>query len=174
MINLVFKKFHKGASLIELLIYIGLLSIILLVAIDLMIRSGEFSLEASSKNNLQGDTLFIEDRLSYDIHQADDITSPATLGEVSQTLTLEVGTETHTYGPVGTDLVYTRETSPPGSTTETASINSNLTKINSISFQRIGSTDGKHTIKIVFEIEVLKGSKGGAVKKTFETVVGLR
>jgi len=173
MINLIFKKFHKGASLIELLIYIGLLSIILLVAIDLMIRSGEFSLEASSKNNLQGDTLFIEGRLSYDIHQADTITTPADLGDTSSTLVLTVGSETHTYSLNGTNLEYQRETGPPP-TTQTANLNSNLTRINSISFQRLGNTGGKHTIKIVFEIEDIKGRKGGAVKKTFETVVGLR
>jgi hypothetical protein len=164
-------KFQKGTSLIELLLYFALLSIILIIAVDLMIRTGEFSMEAGSQNVLQEDARFIGSRLSYDIHQAGAVTTPAALGQTTTTLILTVGTETHTYSLNGNNLEYQKIVGP---NTQTANLNSNLTKINSLSFQRLGSTNGKHTIKITFEIEDLKGKKGGPLKKTFETVVGLR
>ena len=136
-----------------------------------MIRTGEFSLEASAQNALQEDARFIGNRFSYDIHQATSSASPANLGQTTSNLTISVGTETHTYSLNGNNLEYQKIVGP---NTLTANLNSNLTKINSVSFQRLGSTNGKHTIKITFEIEDLKGKKGGPLKKTFETVVGLR
>lgn len=167
-------KTQKGTSLIELLVYFALLSIVLLIATDLMLKSGEFSLEFSSKNNIQADGRFINNRLVNDIHQATTINTPANLGNIDSTLVLIIGNETHTYTLIGTDLQYTKETPPPEATTETANINSNLTKINSISFQRLGNTGGKNMIKITFEIEDVKGKKGNPVNETFETMVGIR
>jgi Tfp pilus assembly protein PilW len=167
-------KTQKGASLVEILVYFALLSIVLLIATDLMLKSGEFGLEFSSKNNIQADGKFISNRLVNNIHQATNITTPANLGDSDSTLVLMIGNETHTYTLIGTDLQYTKETPPPGATTKTANINSNLTKINSISFQRLGNTGGKNMIKITFEIEDVKGKKGNPIIKTFETMVGIR
>jgi hypothetical protein len=169
--NLKPKKGQEGTSLIELLLYFSLLTIILIIAVDLMIRTSEFSLEAAGQNVLQEDARFIGNRLAYDIHQASSIVTPATLGQTTSTLTISVGAETHTYTLAGNNLQYQKTV---GTNTQTANLNSNLTKINSLSFQRLGNTNGKHTIKITFEIEDLKGKKGGPTKKTFESVVGLR
>lgn len=165
------KPQQKGTSLIELLIYFGLLTIILTIVIDLMIKSGEFSLEAKEQNVLQEDARFIGNRLYFDIHQATAVTSPGNLGETSSILTFTVGTETHTYSLVNNSLQYQQVA---GTNTKTANLNSNFTKVNLLSFQRLGSNNGKHTIKLIFEIEDIKGAKGGPLKKTFETVVGLR
>ena len=164
-------KGQKGTSLIELLLYFALLTIILSIATDLIIKSGEFSLEAKSQNVLQEDARFIGNRLAYDIHQATAVTTPANLGEASSTLTIMVGVETHIYTLLVNNFQYQEVA---GSNTQTANLNSNLTKINSVSFQRLGNPGGKPTIKIIFEIKDVKGTKGGPIKKTFETVVGLR
>ena len=167
-------KNNKGVTLIELILYFSLLSIVLLIAVDLMIRSSEFGLEANAKKNLQADANFINQRLASDIHRADDIDTPVNLGDFGSTLVLSIGNETHTYELVGNNLQYTKETPPPVATTQTTNLNSNLTTINSISFERIGNSNGNHTVKIIFEVEDLKGKKGGPIKKTFETVVGIR
>jgi len=167
------RKSQKGATLIELLIYFALLGIILVIAVDIMLATGEFFLESASKNELQDNARFINARLTYDIHRADSITTPANLGDSSNTLILVIGTETHTYSLVGANLEYQKETRPPP-TTQTANISSNFIEVNSLSFQRFGTTNGKHTIKITFELEAIKSGKGGPKQKTFETVVGTR
>ena len=171
---LIQKKHQEGVSLIELLLYFALLSIVLLIAIDLMIRSGEFSLESSAKNNIQADGSFMTHRLSYDIHRSTAISTPAALGDAGSTLVLTIGGETHTYTLLGQSLQYTKQTPPPGASTQTGNLNSDLTKINSITFQRLGNVGGKPTIKITFEIEDIQGEKGKLVKNTFETAVGIR
>lgn len=167
-------KNNKGVTLIELILYFSLLSIVLLIAVDLMIRSSEFGLESNAKNNLQADANFINQRLASDIHRANGIDNPVNLGDFGSTLVLSIGSEIHTYDLVGSNFQYTRETPPPRATTQTTNLNSNLTKVNSVSFERIGSTGGNHTVKIIFEIEDLKGKKGGPIRKTFETAIGIR
>ena len=171
MIKNFFGKSNKGATLIELLIYFGILSILLVIVIDLMLQSGEFSLETESRSSLQNDARFITNRLSFDIHQADSVTSPANLGDSSSTLTFTVGPDTHTYTLSGTDLEY-QET--VGLNTETANLNSNRTIVNSLTFERLGNPGGKPTIKITLELETTKSEKAGPKQKTFEAVVGTR
>jgi type II secretory pathway pseudopilin PulG len=165
------KKYKKGATLIELLIYFSILSILLVIVIDLMLRSGEFSLETSTRSSLQEDARFIVNRLTFDIHQADSISNPGSLGESGGTLILAVGADTHTYTLAGTSLEY-QET--VGASTTTANLNSNQTQVNSLTFERLGNLGGKPTIKVTFELETTKREKGGPKQKTFETVVGTR
>jgi len=171
MIKNFLKHSQKGASLIELLLYFSLLGILLMVVTDVMLRTSEFSLEAASKNDLLGDTRFITSRLTYDIHQATSITTPAILGDNSQTLVLTVGTETHTYTISGSNLVYERVA---GATTQTANINSNKVVVTSLNFQRLGNNGGKPTVKITIGLEAVKKDKSGPAQKTVETVVGIR
>ena len=173
MKKLLLIKFQRGTSLIELLIYFGLLATVLIIATDLIIRTGEFSLEANTRNALQQDARFIINRLTYDIRQADLINTPAGLGDSGPTLVFTVGPETHTYSLVGTDLEYQRQTGPPP-LTQTANVNSNQTRVNSILFQRLGNTNGQPTIKITFQLETSRSQKGGPKVKTFEVLVGQR
>ncbi|MCH7541192.1 prepilin-type N-terminal cleavage/methylation domain-containing protein [Patescibacteria group bacterium] len=167
------KNSQKGATLIELLLYFSLLGILLTVVTDLMLRTSEFSLEAAAKNDLQEDARFIISKFGYDIRRADSVSLPANLGDISSTLEFTLGTEDHSYNLAGTDLEYAIETRPPPRT-QTANFNSNLTKVTSLTFQRLGNVNGNHLIKINFELEVVKRQKGVPNTKTFETVVGIR
>ena len=162
---------QKGTSLIELILYFGLLSIMLIIATDIMFRTSEFSLESAADNDLQDDAKFIVSRFSYDIRKADSISFPTSLGDSSGTLTLSVGSETHSYSINGSDLEY-QETVGPN--TQTGNLNSNRTKVNYLNFERLGNIGGNPTIKITFELESTTAKKGGPEQKTFETVVSQR
>ena len=173
MIKRLITKSQKGTSFIELILYFSLLGIVLVIATDIILRTGEFSLESSARNDLQDDGRFIISRLSYDIHKANSITTPVNLGDTSSTLVSTVGPETHTYSLVDTNIDYQEETGPPPNI-QNANINSNRTKVNSLTFKRLGNSGGKHTIKVTFELEGTQPQKGGPEQKTFETVVSLR
>lgn len=164
-------KYQKGTSLIELILYFSLLGIVLIIATDIMLRTSEFSLESAAGNDLQDDAKFIISRFSYDIRRADSISLPAALGDSSGALTLAVGSETHTYTLNGSDLEY-QETIGPNS--QTGNLNSNRTKLNYLTFERLGNTGGNPAIKITFELEGTTAKKGGAEQKTFATVVSQR
>ncbi len=161
----------KGTSLIELILYLGLLSIVLIIATDIMFRTSEFSLQSAAGNDLQDDARFIVSRFSYDIRRSNSISLPASLGDSSVTLILSIGSETHTYTLNSFNLEY-QETVGPN--TQTGNLNSNRTKVNSLSFERLGSVDGNPTMKVMFELEGTTAKKGGPDQKTFETVVSQR
>lgn len=163
----------KGTSLIELILYFSLLGLVLIIATDIMIRTSEFSLEAGSKNNLQDDGRFIISRLSYDIRRSDSITIPSNIGDASSTLFITVSTDTVNYSLVGTNLNLEEQTGPP-TRIQNANVNSTNTNVTSVSFERLGNTNGKHTIKISIELENSQAQKGGPEQKTFETVVSQR
>lgn len=165
---------QKGSTLIELLLYFSLLTVVLILAIDLLIQIGEFSLKSKGVDLVQKDSRFIMDRLAFDLHRASAVNVPANLGDSSNSLTVTVAGETHTYRLLNGNLEYERVKPPPQPENQLANLNTNLTRINSLSFQRVGSSTGKPTIKINFQMEDVKGSKGGPNIKTFETIVGLR
>ncbi|MEX0621893.1 MAG: hypothetical protein WD187_02785 [Candidatus Woykebacteria bacterium] len=170
MIKNFLKYSQKGASLIELLLYFSLLGIILTVTVDILFRTSEFSLESTAKGAVQDEARFIASRLTLDIHQADSIATPANLGNSTPILELSVDSETHTYTLTGSNLEYEEV----GTGTQTANLNSNRTRVNSLTFERLGNSSGNHTIKITFEMENTTGQKGGPEIETFETVVGVR
>lgn len=171
MIKNFLKYSQKGASLIELILYFALLGIILTVVVDIIIRTSEFSLASSAKASLQQDGAFLINRLSFDIHRAETLDNLLNPGDSStSTLVLTSSSNTYTYTHTGTDL----ELQETGATTRTTLVNSTRVTVNSISFEHVGNTNGKPTVKITFEIESATKVKGGSVKQTFETVVGLR
>ena len=173
------KKFsQKGFSLIEILLYMSLLSLIAFVAVDLFLGVGEFSLESSSKSTLQDDAKYITRRLSYDIHQASTITTPGSYGDGNRTSELQLEltlsfspVETHNYLLVGNDLLYQRTS---GGSTQSAKLNSNQNRLNFLWFSNISTGSAKPTIKILFELEAVRTTKQGPTRQTFETVVGSR
>lgn len=166
-----------GATLIELLLYLALLTIIATIATDILFSSGEFSLEASSKNILQEDGRYIMNRLTFDIHRATTITTPASFGGSgtnSLQLDLTIGfspTETHVYSLAGNYISFQGSV---GVSLQPANLNSNQTKITNLKFIRLGTVTGKPTVKISFDLESVKPLKQGINKQSFETLVGTR
>lgn len=169
-------KKQQGSTLIEILLYMSLLTIILLIGTDILLQTGEFGLKTTSQSFFQEDTRFIGNRLTYEIHRAASVNIPAVLGDSGTTnkiaITVPVGfsTETREYELVGTDLIFRRLVS----LTPSAKLNSNKVKVNSFSVTRLGNISSKPTLKILFELESVQKGKNGPIKKTFETVIGTR
>lgn len=159
-------NFQKGTTLIELLLYLALFSIILVVVVDLLFTSGQLKMESESQNSLQQDANLISKRLNYEVHSATSSATPS-----SSSLVLNVASETHTFSLSSGNLVFQKIVGP---STINANLNSNLTTINSISFTNLGNALGKSIIKTVFTISSTKSTKQGANTKTFEIFSGLR
>ena len=159
-------NFQKGTTLIELLLYLALFSIILVVVVDLLFTSGQLKMESESQNSLQQDANLISKRLNYEVHSATSSATPS-----NSSLVLNVASETHTFSLSSGNLVFQKVVGP---STINANLNSNLTTINSISFTNLGNALGKSIIKTVFTISSTKLTKQGANTKTFEIFSGLR
>lgn len=163
-------KSSLGFTLIELLLYFSLLSILLVVVIDLFLSLGEFNLEYQSQKNINQEASFIGSRLSYEIKRSDSIILPTNLGDTTSSLQTTVGSETHVYSLSANNLDFQNQSIA----SQSARLNSNLVKVNLLSFQRLGNSGGKPTLKVNFTLENQSQTKQGIVTKNFELVVGTR
>lgn len=170
--KLIFKisKFHNkvaGFTLVELLIYMGILSVILIVLTDILVAA--FGVQASSQSTSQvaQDGRYIYSRLIYDINQASDVSTPSALGNTTNTLTLNKDGTTYTYALSGANLVVTDNSG-------TYQLNSVDTSLSSLQFQRIGNPGGKHTFRISFTVNGIINLNGRFDSKAFLTTAGLR
>ena len=159
----------KGFSLVEILLYIAILSIFLIVALDIFIASFDVAARSEAVSLVDEEASFLAKRLAFDIRRAQKITLPAALGEVSSQLDLLINSSTYSYSQSATSLILT---TPTGIN----NLNGNQVKITGLSFQKLGNP-GKpqETVKIKFTLESasVERTKGPQVK-TFETTVGLR
>jgi len=151
-------KKNSGVTIVEILLYLGLLSIFLVILVDVFVTGANFKLESESTSTLQSDSQFILAKLANDVANADSI------GALGSTLTLSSGT----YSLVDGDLVLTVAG-------QSAKLNGIDTRLNSISFAELGNIGGVPTVRINFEIESRIAKEGKVPeKRSFQTTLGLR
>jgi len=157
----------SGFTLVELLLYMGLLSIILVVFTNIFTAIIDMQLGAQSTSNVSQDGRYTYSRLIYDINTADTVLEPASLGSTSAILRLTKNSQEYSYSLVSDNLVMTDATSA-------AALNGFNTKLSNLSFQRIGNVNGKHTFRINFTITSRSQLDGTPETKIFQTTAGLR
>lgn len=163
-------KHQKGVTIIELLVYIGLLSIFLIVLLDVFTSVLSSKLESQSTAAVSQDSRYILSKLNYDITNADSVTSPASFGSPSNSLVIVEGGSSYTYSLNGSDLELT---TPAG----TAKLNGNDTSVTGLSFTKLGNpsvNDNKPTIKISFTVKSQIEQPSGQEEQTIDTTIGLR
>ena len=100
-----FFNFKKGFTLVEILLYMALLSIFLLTLVDILVSILDVQLESQATSAVDIDSRFVSNRLGYDVLRADSVILPANLGDVSDSLTVSVGASQYTYSLSGGNLV---------------------------------------------------------------------
>lgn len=157
-----------GMTLIELIIYMGLLSIFLVVLTSVFSSIINVQLESKSVSSVEEDGRYLLNRLTYDLRRASSITTPASIGGSGSTLALVIDGSTYTYSQNGTNL---QLVSPAG----TDIINSIDTQISNLNFRRIGNVSGKNTIVVSFTItSAIKKMGNVAETKDIQTTIGVR
>src|SRR3990172_2789819 len=101
MINNIFnqrlkKSNNLGSTLIELLLYMVIFSILTVALFQLFVMIIETQLESQSTSSVLVDGQYILNRFNYDIKRAKNIVSPLTGGQ-SSTLQLSIDTTTYVY-----------------------------------------------------------------------------
>ncbi len=158
----------KGITLIEIILYVALLSIFMLVLLDIFMGGLNLQFESEGTSAVQTDGQFIMARLMYDLKNADSVTTPSSLGSSSGTLVFVSSGITYTYSLSGGVLSLSRSG-------ETLAVNSLETSISSMDFTRFGNSGGKPTIKVNFTIDsntLKQGQKSET--RTYQTTFGLR
>lgn len=165
-----FIKLQKGLTLIELLVYMGLFSILLIPLMRLFASIIAVRLESEATSAVIQDGRYILSKLSYDIHRASDITSPV-LGSSDSTLHIRGTGIDYTYKLDGGNLVVINNNIGP----KEISLNGGGTDIPQISFTTLGNGTGKNVVSINMKVESKVIRQGGKKElKTFQTIVGIR
>lgn len=143
------KKYQKGITIVELVVYIGLLSIFMLVLFDVFVTILNSKLESQSTSTLNQDTRYIYSKIAYDVENAGSLTVP-------NSTTLVAGV--NTYSLVDGNLLL-----------NSIKLNSLDTKISGLTFTRI-----ENTVKISLTLESLVNLQSGIQTRTIDTTFGTR
>jgi len=158
----------KGFTLIELLIYIGLLSIFLVVLSQIFGSVLDAQLESQSTSAVHRDGRFILSKLTYDVHRANSIVLPASLGASSTSLQLDIsGINTYSLNNGNLELTNSLGTN---------NLNSADTTVSNLNFTRIGNSvaNAKNTVRITYTITSKIVRPKGLETKDFQTTIGIR
>lgn len=157
----------KGFTIVELLIYMGLLSIFLLVLTDIFTSILEVRTESEAVSSVEQDGRFLLARFSYDINRASSITTPLAVGDISNNLVMVIAGVSYSYNLNSGNLQITNNLG-------TDNLNSSESNITNLSFQKLGNTGGKETIKMQFTVNSNTQRNKGYENRTFQTTIGRR
>lgn len=156
-------KKNTGFTLVELLIYIGLLTILMTILTRLFTAILDVQLSSEATGAVEEDSRYIYSRLAYDITRSDSIVTPVSPGESSNSLTITIGPVFNTYSVSGSNLMLGAD-----------QLNSSGTIISNLSFYRLGNLNGKDSIQIKFTITSTTQNVSGPDTKNIETTIARR
>lgn len=97
----------RSFTLIELLVFMGISAVLVLVLSQILYSSLDVQLESTGASGVSQSADFILSRWQYDLHQARAILTPATPGQTSSALSLNVNGNTYTYSILNNQLLLT-------------------------------------------------------------------
>jgi hypothetical protein len=157
----------SGFTLVELIIYMGLLTMMTLIFTDIFMSIIDNQLSSKNTSSVADDGRYIYSRFIYDVGRADSIATPSAYGSSSATLGLVIGGQNYTYSLSNNNLIIT---DPTG----TSNLNGEGSTVNSLLFTKIGTTSAHSTVRINFTIKGLVTSRGILDQENFQTTAGLR
>ncbi len=157
-----------GFTLVELIIYMGLFMMMLVVLTELFSSIITLRLDSSATTHVQQDTHYLLTRLKYDANRAQNIVTPAVAGASGAQLVLSIGGSNYTYQMSGNNLTLT---SPAG----TDVLNNSDTRVENLSFTRIGNSTNHDSIQITLTVtNTLQLTGSRTEQQTMSTTIGLR
>jgi len=158
---------QHGFTLVEAMVVMALLATFLTVLTSLFVRAVDVQTKSEAYSATVSDGRFIMARLDYDIARATAIAKPASLGGSSAALVMTVNGSTYTYALSGNNLQLTDNVG-------SGNVNSSGTRVSSLSFQRLGNTGGKDSIRYSFTLTSTARHLSGNDIRTFTSTTERR
>lgn len=163
----------KAFTLMELLLYMGLMSVFLLFLVQIFTSILDVQLEAEATSSVHQDGRYLLAKMTRDVQLSESITTPATLGGQSNTLVISIGGINNTYS-VNSDgnLIM-------GNNFGNNKLNGFDTSVSNLLFTRLGNDtaavpSAKHLIKIDYTVTGRAVKTSGVETKNFTTVISTR
>lgn len=157
----------SGFTLVELIIYMGLLAMLVLIFTEIFTSVVDNQLSSNNTSNVSGDGRYIYSRFVYDVARAQSITDPLAFASPSSTMTLLINGENFTYHLTNGNLSIE---APSG----TYQLNSQGTTISNLEFTKVGSASARSTVQLNFTVTGDVDTRGIFDQKDFQTTAGLR
>ena len=166
-------KNSMGFTMIELILFMGLMSILLVVLMHIFATVLSIQLESERTSNTVQDARFLMSRLSYDINRAKSIDLPDSLGSTGDVLQLTINED-------GQDRIYTYFLSTANAQLNVENylginaFNSLNTRISDLTFTRLGNLGGRDNIRMIFTLSSTTKTQSGYEVQHYQTTLGLR
>ena len=160
-------KSKAGFTLIELIVYFGLFSLLLLILTNVFSTSIASQLESESLSSVEHTSRYLLLKFSKDIASASSIVIPAAAGDTSQTLRLVINGQNTDYALTNGNLTLTNNTG-------TYNLNNYGTSISNLQITRRGNINGKNTLTVSFTITSNVNQNNGLETKSFNATFGTR
>ena len=164
------RRWRPGVTLVELLLYMSLVSIFIVTLTDIFASILNVRTESEATSAVEVDGRFILARLNYDISRASTIITPSPIGATSPSLSMDIGGVTYTYSLSASNLQLVNNL-------DTNNINGSETIISALSFQRIANASipgTKDTIRVQLTLDSKTQRPSGPEVRTFTTTIGRR
>jgi type II secretory pathway pseudopilin PulG len=169
------KFVQKGFTLIELVIYMGMFSILIGVMSSLFGSIVEVQLESTSTSSVNQDGRYLLSKLLYDVKSVSANASgsailvPANPGNTTNTLQITLNSINYTYSLNANGNLQVVN----GSTHATDVLNSYDTSISGLTFTRVGNGGSNDTVNVAYTITSrTKESSGQQDTESFQTTLG--
>ncbi|KKT88323.1 MAG: hypothetical protein UW89_C0008G0002 [Parcubacteria group bacterium GW2011_GWB1_45_10] len=132
-------KLQKGFSLLEILIYVAIISVITLTIGTVFVSLNRGQSKVDVKNEVNSNVLFALEKLKQDFLAATAVTVPASAGATSTTLGLTISSSTTTYCVITGRL--RRATSGAACDASAQAVTSDKVIVDSLNFIRLENTN---------------------------------
>jgi prepilin-type N-terminal cleavage/methylation domain-containing protein len=163
-------KIQKGFTLIELVLYVGIFSILMGVMATIFGQIVDVQSESQGVSYVDQDGKYILGKLVYDVKSLnvdDSLVTPANPGNQTTSLQLQINSINYTYSLNSNGNLIIRNVS----TGETNVLNSANTAISGLSFQRLGAGGSNDTIRVSFTVSSRISQPSGPESRSFETTL---
>ena len=156
-----------GATLVELLLYIGILSVLLVALSAMFFLILDNQARSLANTGLEENSKFLSARLSYDLRRASNITSPAAVGSTTSSLQMTIGDEIYTYSIVGGIM----QLASPSATID---LHGSDVIASQLQVTRQGNPYGKHSFQVSYDLDTAQQVSGAAKSVTYQFILGKR
>lgn len=162
-------KTQRGVSLIELVVYMAILSILLIILTAIFTQALDVQSESETVSAVQQDGNYILAKLAYDVRRADRINIPATNGEIGNSFQIVINGANYTYSiDANNNLVLANNSGANF-------LNNSGSSVTGLAVQRLGNMGGvEDTLKIDFTITSRNKRISGFEVRNFGTNLSLR
>jgi len=160
---------QNGYTLIEFVIYAGILAVLLGVLSTIFTSIVDVQLESTATSSVNQDGRYLLSKLVYDVKNSSTIVTPANPGTSSSTMQVTINSINYTYSASSSGNFQVVN----ASTGETNILNSYDTSVSGLTFTRIGNGGSSDTVRVAFTVKSSTIERAGVQEtKSFQTTLG--